>query len=111
MGVTRRVVRRLDGSSDLVENRLIISRSLRLLWRFKWQLRLAGETIGEGALCTPQSIHWATSLSMTGICMTEPEDFPGPTQAKFFQNLCLFIRVELTPGAVDLDGGMDRMRA
>jgi hypothetical protein len=80
-------------------------------WGYKRQLHLAVETVGEGALCTPQTIHWTASRFMPRIIMTEPEDFPDPLQAKFFQNLCLLMRVELTPGTIDLDGHVDGMRA
>jgi hypothetical protein len=48
---------------------------------------------------------------MPCIIVTEPEDFPDSLQAKFFQNLCLLMRVELTPGAIDLHGHVDSMRA
>ena len=48
---------------------------------------------------------------MPRIIVTEPEDFPDPSQAKFFQNLRLLMRVKLTPGAIDLDGRVDGMRA
>jgi hypothetical protein len=84
---------------------------LGLGWGYKRQLHLAAETVREGTLCTPQTIHWTTSRFMPRIIMTEPEDFPDPLQAEFFQNLCLLMRVELTPGTIDLDGHVDSMRA
>jgi hypothetical protein len=84
---------------------------LGLGWGYKRQLHLAAETVREGTLCTPQTIYWTTSRFMPRIIMTEPEDFPDPLQAEFFQNLCLLMRVELTPGTIDLDGHVDSMRA
>jgi hypothetical protein len=85
--------------------------AVALRWAYKWQLNLAAETVGKGVLCSPQAIHWAASLSMPSIIMTEPEDFPGPVEAELFQNLRLLMRVELTPGAIDLEGRVDRMCA
>jgi hypothetical protein len=45
------------------------------------------------------------------MIMTEPEDFPAPFQAKFFHDLRLLMWVKLTPGAIDLDGRVNGMRA
>jgi hypothetical protein len=49
-----------------------------LRWGYKRQLQLAAETVGEGSLCTPQTIYWTASRFMPRIIVTEPEDFPEP---------------------------------
>jgi hypothetical protein len=46
---------------------------------------------------------------MPSIIMTEPEDFPAPAQAEFFQNLRLLMLVKPTPRTIDLGGRVDRM--
>jgi hypothetical protein len=70
---------------------------------------MAAETVGECAFITSQTIHWATPRPMPDVIMAQPEDFPGTAQAYFFQNLRLLMVVEPAPGAIDLDGSVDRM--
>src|SRR5262245_46471659 len=46
---------------------------------------------------------------MSHIIVTEPENFPGSPQAELFHHLRLLIWIEPTPGAIDLNGRVDRM--
>jgi hypothetical protein len=88
-----------------------VNPAVALRWAYKWQLNLAAETVSEDAFSSPQAIHWAASRSMPSIIMAEPEDFPGAVEAELLQNLRLLMRVELTPGTIDLGGRVDRMCA